>query len=124
MDRSGSMTGFSEDTIGGFNSFIEKEKDKDINTYDFLINEDDEVMLLLYAKDSSISDPQIIINEQSSTGVLYRNKNDGVEIKDIPEDVLDILLGQEKLLVCELSFEDNDDDTKIANAYEATVLFQ
>ncbi len=32
IDRSGSMYGFEEDTIGGFNSFIEKEKAKEGNT--------------------------------------------------------------------------------------------
>ena len=32
MDRSGSMSGSEEDTIGGFNSFIERQKQKDVNT--------------------------------------------------------------------------------------------
>ena len=32
IDRSGSMCGSEQDTIGGFNSFIQREKDKDINT--------------------------------------------------------------------------------------------
>lgn len=32
MDRSGSMGGSESDTIGGFNSFIQREKDKDLNT--------------------------------------------------------------------------------------------
>ena len=32
MDRSGSMSGSEEDTIGGFNSFIKREKAKGLNT--------------------------------------------------------------------------------------------
>jgi Mg-chelatase subunit ChlD len=32
MDRSGSMSGSEEDTIGGFNSFIKREKAKELNT--------------------------------------------------------------------------------------------
>ena len=32
IDRSGSMYGSEKDTIGGFNSFIDREKDKDCNT--------------------------------------------------------------------------------------------
>jgi hypothetical protein len=32
LDRSGSMRGSEEDTIGGFNSFIEKERAKGLNT--------------------------------------------------------------------------------------------
>ena len=32
IDKSGSMWGSEEDTMGGFNAFIEKEKDKEFNT--------------------------------------------------------------------------------------------
>ena len=32
IDRSGSMYGSEKDTIGGFNSFIKREKDKGLNT--------------------------------------------------------------------------------------------
>lgn len=32
MDRSGSMGGFEKDTIGGFNSFIKRERAKELNT--------------------------------------------------------------------------------------------
>ncbi len=32
MDRSGSMSGFESDTIGGFNLFIKREKNKGLNT--------------------------------------------------------------------------------------------
>ena len=31
LDRSGSMEDLTEDTIGGFNSMIQKQKDKDVN---------------------------------------------------------------------------------------------
>ena len=32
IDRSGSMCGSEKDTMGGFNSFIKRERDKDLNT--------------------------------------------------------------------------------------------
>lgn len=32
MDRSGSMYGSEEDTIGGFNSFVQRERSKELNT--------------------------------------------------------------------------------------------
>lgn len=51
MDRSGSMTGFSEDTIGGFNSFVEKEKEKDINTYVTTILFDNDYEILYERKE-------------------------------------------------------------------------
>ena len=33
LDRSGSMRGSEEDTIGGFNSFIQREKENNLNTH-------------------------------------------------------------------------------------------
>ena len=50
MDRSGSMRGSEEDTIGGFNSFIEREKNKDLNTRVSTILFDDQYEVLYTRK--------------------------------------------------------------------------
>lgn len=46
LDRSGSMSGFEADTIGGFNSMIEKQKEKDGKVYvsTILFDNDSEVL--------------------------------------------------------------------------------
>ena len=46
IDRSGSMHGSEEDTIGGFNSFIEQEKNKEFNTNVTTILFDDKYEML------------------------------------------------------------------------------
>ena len=51
IDRSGSMYGSEEDTIGGFNSFIEKEKLKEGNTRVTTILFDHEYEMLYKRKD-------------------------------------------------------------------------
>lgn len=51
MDRSGSMSGSEEDTIGGFNSFIEREKDKGLNTHVTTVLFDDSYEVLYKRKD-------------------------------------------------------------------------
>ena len=51
MDRSGSMSGSEEDTIGGFNSFIEREKDKGLNTHVTTVLFDDNYEVLYKRKD-------------------------------------------------------------------------
>ena len=91
------------------------------NFYDFIINEDDEIMLLLYAKDTKPEQPHIDIDAQNKQAFLYRSKNDGVLIEDISDEILDILYEADKLLICELSNEDNEEDIKIINAYEAEI---
>jgi uncharacterized protein with von Willebrand factor type A (vWA) domain len=50
LDKSGSMWNVVEDTIGGFNSFIEREKAKDIKTYVTLVLFDDEYKILYTRK--------------------------------------------------------------------------
>ena len=50
LDKSGSMHNAVEDTIGGFNSFIQKEKDQNPNTLVTLVLFDDEYKVLYTRK--------------------------------------------------------------------------
>lgn len=51
IDRSGSMSGSEEDTIGGFNSFVKREKDKGFNTKVTTVLFDDQYEVLYKRKD-------------------------------------------------------------------------
>lgn len=62
MDRSGSMSGSEEDTIGGFNSFIEREKAKGLNTTVTTILFDDHYEVLYKRK--SIKEVEKLTREQ------------------------------------------------------------
>ena len=95
--------------------------DEKFDTYDFLINDEDEAMLLLYVRDSAPDNPVIEIDTENHSAVLSRNNNDEIQLSDIPEEVLDALQDADKLLVCELSIEDKDEETKIVYAYEAEI---
>ena len=91
------------------------------NTYEFIINDDDEIMLLLYSQEGSPNKPVLDVMLEENKAVLYRSKDKGIIIEDISDDVLDMLSDIDKILVCELSTEDNEDDTLLTNAYEATI---
>lgn len=93
----------------------------DTNTYDFLINDEDEVMLLLYVHDEEPHDSSIEIDTDGKSAVLHRTPTDDVYLDGIPDDVLDSLQEADKLLVCELSVEKDDKETKIVYAYEADI---
>ncbi len=95
--------------------------EKQFNSYDFVLNDDEEAMLLLYAHDSSPKNPNIVLNTENSSAVLYRNAEDILNLEDIPSNILDSLRETDKLLVCELSKEENDEDTQIVYAYEAEI---
>lgn len=97
---------------------MEKEE---AQTFDFLINDEDEVMLLLYAQESEPKDARIELNPEEKSAILSRNENDDIMLSDIPDNVFDSLVDADKLMVCELSAEDNEYDTKIIYAYEAEI---
>lgn len=96
-------------------------REDELKTYDFLINDEDEAMLLLYARDGAPENPSIEINPEDGTAVLTRNPEDSVSLEDIPDEVLDSLQEADKLLVCELSLDDDEKDTQIVYAYEAEI---
>lgn len=91
------------------------------NAYDFVTNDEDEVMLLLYAREGEPKNAVITINPENHSAVLRRNENENFILEDIPSDVLDSLQDADSLLICELSREENEADTQIVNAYEADI---
>lgn len=91
------------------------------DTYDFLINDEDEAMLLLYVRESAPENPNIEIDFDDKSAVLHRNNDDSISLSGIPDDVIDSLQDADKLLVCELSMENDEKETQIVYAYEADI---
>ena len=97
--------------------------DEEYESFDFVVNDEDEVMLLLYEREGTPHEASLEINKDDNSAVLQRNPNDVILLEEIPEDVLDSLEEADTILVCELSREANEDETKIMQAYEAEVRF-
>ncbi len=95
--------------------------EKEFQTFDFLINEEDETMLLLYAQETEPVNPRIELLPEEKSAILYRSDNDEIQLNDIPDEVFDSLAEADKLMVCELSAEEKEEDTKIVYAYEAEI---
>lgn len=91
------------------------------DTFDFIINDEEEVMLLIYERNGQPKEPFVDINPTDNTAVLHRNDEDEIFLKEVPDEVIDSLHDADTLLVCELSREENEEDTEIVNAYEADV---
>lgn len=90
-------------------------------TFDFLINDEDEVMLLLYQREGEPQDAHIELNAEDKSAMLFRNDSDNLLLKDISDDVFDSLQDADKLLICELSRTENEKDAEIVHAYEAEI---
>ena len=95
--------------------------EEEFQTFDFLINEEDEVMLLLYAQDTEPLNPRIELLPEEKSAILYRAEDDELQLNDIPDEVFDSLAEADKLMVCELSAEEKEENTKIIYAYEAEI---
>ena len=91
------------------------------DTFDFIINDEDEVMLLIFARESDPKEPVIEINPDEKTAILHRNNGDEILLQDVPGEVIDSLQDADTLLVCELSHEEKEEDSRIVRAYEADI---
>ena len=91
------------------------------DTFDFLINDEDEVMLLLYEREGEPKNPRIELNAEENAALLVRNETDSLLLKDISADVFDSLQDADTLRVCELSRTENEKETEIVHAYEAEI---
>ena len=96
--------------------------DEDFETFDFIVNDEDEVMLLLYEREGEPNHPPFSVSPEEGTAVLYRNDEDIIELSDIGSDIFDSLADADKLMVCELTRTEDEDDAEISNAYEAEIV--
>ena len=91
-------------------------------TYDFVVNDEDEVMLLLYAGESApAAETRIVLDAENHSAELFRNDDESIVLEAIPDEIFDSLIDADKLLVCELSNTENEDDSLIVYAYEADI---
>ena len=97
-------------------------EENELNTYDFIVNEEDEVMLLLHAQDSEPHNARFEIDMDEKSALLVRNENDEIMLEGIDDNILDSLQDEDKLLVCELKIGETDEDSQIVYAYEADVV--
>ena len=93
----------------------------EFDTFDFIVNDEDEVMLLLYERDGEPKDPRIILEPEENSAILLRSPEEEIALSGISDDIFDSLADADKLLVCELSRTENDDNNEIVNAYEADI---
>lgn len=92
------------------------------STYDFVVNDEDEVLLLLYASETQPDNAKIILHPEDDSAELFRNAEEVVLLESIPAEIFDSLEDADKLMVCELSNTEDENESQIVFAYEAEVL--
>ena len=92
------------------------------NTFDFLISNEDEVMLILNARDTNPRDPAVRLRPEEHIVELYRSPQEPYTLQNVDADVFRLLKEEDNLLICEISPTDNPDETEIVYAYEAPII--
>ncbi len=92
------------------------------NTFDFLISDEDEIMLILYARDIAPEQPAVRLNPTDRTIELYRRIDDAFTLENVENDVFELLKNNETLLVCEILPTENEDETEIVYTYNAPII--
>ena len=95
--------------------------ENELDTYDFIINDEGEVMLLLHAQETEPKNARIEVDVQEKSAVLIRNSDDEILLQDLPDDVIDNMQDEDTILVCELKIGEKEEDTQIVYTYEAEI---
>lgn len=93
----------------------------DTNTFDFVVNDANELMLLIHAQDTEAKNARLELNVDENSALLIRNETSELLLEGLPDDIVDSLLEADALMVCEIKVGETDDDSEIVNAYEAEV---
>jgi len=91
------------------------------NTYDFIVSDENEIMLILPSQDGAPENPIIYLDAEEGTVELYRNNHDAVTLEHVDGEVFALLNEKGSLLVCEIQPTENPEDTEIIYTYEALI---
>ena len=90
--------------------------------FDFVTAQDGDLMLLIYKTDGEPNSPSFEVDATEGSLWLYRNKNNNIMLNPIGEDIISKLLKMQKLLVCEMKFPDDVENSEPEYIYEAVKL--
>ena len=91
------------------------------NTYDFIISDENEIMLILHSQDGAPENPTVYLDAEYHTVELYRNDHDAITLERVDSEVFDLLADKSSLLVCEIQPTANLEDTEITCTYDALI---
>lgn len=85
--------------------------------FDFIITEDNNVILMIYARETAPYEPSAQLLPEEGKIVIQRNQDEILNLSPVEQDVFNALKQTKKLLVCEIK------STKKANEKEISFVY-
>lgn len=89
--------------------------------FEFIVTEEEDIMLLIYARKGNPENPAVEINLQNKTVILHRNQDDIVTLENVADDTLAILKEETALLIAEVAPTENPEENEVKQVYEAVI---
>ena len=94
----------------------------EINTFQFLVTEDNEVALLLYAREGRADRPLVRLFRNEQKVEIFRNADDELTLEQVDDNIFVCLNGKNQLLICEVLPAENEDELEIIDSYHAEIV--
>ena len=93
----------------------------DFDGFEFIITEEDDVMLIIYARSSNPENPQVELNKEQKRIILRRNSTDIVTLENVEDKILNNLSEEKALLIAEVVPTDNPLEHEVKQVYNAVI---
>lgn len=90
--------------------------------YQFLVTEENDVMLIIYARSGDPENPTIEYDKANRTALLHRNQTDDIVLENLTDTVLENLSEEPILLVTEVLPTENPLEHQVKQIYKARVI--
>ena len=97
-------------------------KTENINGFDFVIGDKNEVLLVLSAQEQIPNEPALVLDPEEHSATLFRNEDDELTLENVSDDAFKALEDKDEVMVCEVEPTDNPDETRIVSNYYAEII--
>lgn len=94
----------------------------DPDVFDFLISDENEVLLIMPAREAEPDDPAVVLLPEEHCVELFRNGEEEFTLENVSDDVFAALNDRISVMVCETAPTDNPDETQIVYTYYAEII--
>lgn len=89
--------------------------------YEFVVTEQDQVLLVLHAYQNDPVDPYIVPVEKSQKMAFQRDSAHVLQMNDVDQRIFELLEQERELLVCEIKPTENPEENEVVYTYFAEI---